>query len=99
MRSLPGQYIHDIGRHVNRPRDKLQSASHALNSIPDDGGLDSVSDIMEDSSIMKEATSDVDQVIAQRVRELRTAQGLSLDALAAKSGVSRSMISVIERGE
>jgi len=33
------------------------------------------------------------------VRELRAAQGLSLDALASKSGVSRSMISLIERGE
>jgi transcriptional regulator with XRE-family HTH domain len=33
------------------------------------------------------------------VRELRAAHGLSLDALAGKSGVSRSMISLIERGE
>src|SRR3982750_1880936 len=37
--------------------------------------------------------------IADRVRELRAARGLSLDALATRSGVSRSMISVIERGE
>jgi len=37
--------------------------------------------------------------IAARVRELRGATGLSLDALAGKSGVSRSMISLIERGE
>jgi transcriptional regulator with XRE-family HTH domain len=37
--------------------------------------------------------------IAQRVRELRTARGLSLDAMARASGVSRSMISLIERGE
>jgi len=37
--------------------------------------------------------------IAERVRELRGARGLSLDALATRSGVSRSMISVIERGE
>jgi transcriptional regulator with XRE-family HTH domain len=42
---------------------------------------------------------DLNQRIAKRVRELRAAQSLSLDALAAKSGVSRSMISVIERGE
>ncbi len=34
-----------------------------------------------------------------RVRELRAAQTLSLDALASRSGVSRSMISVIERAE
>src|SRR5205823_3043826 len=47
----------------------------------------------------KEPESDLNQRIAERVRELRAAQGLSLDALAAKSGVSRSMISLIERGE
>lgn len=37
--------------------------------------------------------------IAQRVRELRAARGLSLEALGEASGVSRSMISLIERGE
>jgi transcriptional regulator with XRE-family HTH domain len=37
--------------------------------------------------------------LADRVRELRAAQGLSLDAIARRSGVSRSMISRIERGE
>jgi transcriptional regulator with XRE-family HTH domain len=37
--------------------------------------------------------------IAERVRELRAGQGLSLEAVAAKSGVSRSMISLVERGE
>src|SRR4051795_6493564 len=47
---------------------------------------------------MKDAP-DLDQRIAARVRELRAARRLSLDALAAKSGVSRSMISLIERGE
>ena len=34
--------------------------------------------------------------IARRVRELRTENALSLDDLAARSGVSRSMISLIE---
>ena len=48
---------------------------------------------------MKDTASDLNQRIAERVRELRAAQGLSLDALASKSGVSRSMISLIERGE
>ena len=43
--------------------------------------------------------SDLNQRIAQRVRDLRTAHGLSLDALATQCGVSRSMISLIERGE
>ena len=48
---------------------------------------------------MKDKASDLNQRIAQRVRDLRTAHGLPLDALADKSGVSRSMISLIERGE
>jgi transcriptional regulator with XRE-family HTH domain len=37
--------------------------------------------------------------IAQRVRELRAQRGLSLDDMAARSGVSRSMISLVERAE
>src|SRR5262245_30169384 len=45
------------------------------------------------------ADPDVNRRIAERVRELRAAQGSSLDALAGQSGVSRSMISLIERGE
>jgi transcriptional regulator with XRE-family HTH domain len=55
--------------------------------------------MMDTPSIMEDTASDLNQRIAERVRELRAAQGLSLDALASKSGVSRSMISVIERGE
>lgn len=42
---------------------------------------------------------DINELIAQRLRELRDAQGLSLAALAERSGVSRSNISLIERGE
>ena len=41
----------------------------------------------------------MDERIAERVRELRATAGLSLDALANKSGVSRSMISLVERAE
>jgi transcriptional regulator with XRE-family HTH domain len=37
--------------------------------------------------------------IAGRVRSLRAAHRLSLEALAERSGVSRSMISLVERGE
>lgn len=48
---------------------------------------------------MKDATADLNHRIAARIRELRAGHGLSLAALARKSGVSRSMISVIERGE
>jgi transcriptional regulator with XRE-family HTH domain len=42
---------------------------------------------------------DLTQRIARRVRELRDAQGFSLDALAERSGVSRSNISLIERAQ
>lgn len=42
---------------------------------------------------------DLSQTIAERLRELRAQHGLSLEALAEKSGVSRSMISLIERAE
>jgi transcriptional regulator with XRE-family HTH domain len=49
---------------------------------------------------MKEKPADdLNQRIAQRVRDLRAASGLSLEDLAAHCGVSRSMISLIERGE
>ncbi len=42
---------------------------------------------------------DIKLVIAERLRSLRAAAGLSLDALAATSEVSRSHISLIERAE
>jgi transcriptional regulator with XRE-family HTH domain len=42
---------------------------------------------------------DVNARIASSVRALRANLGLSLDALAAKCDVSRSMISLVERGE
>ncbi|HEU4428923.1 MAG TPA: helix-turn-helix transcriptional regulator, partial [Myxococcota bacterium] len=38
--------------------------------------------------------TDLNRRIAERVLELRAARGLSLDALAKRSGVSRSMISL-----
>ncbi|MEX3919613.1 helix-turn-helix domain-containing protein [Paraburkholderia sp. BR10872] len=40
----------------------------------------------------------INERIARCVRELRATRGLTLDALATRSGVSRSMISMIERG-
>jgi transcriptional regulator with XRE-family HTH domain len=43
--------------------------------------------------------TDINARIAARVRTLRGQRGLSLDALAVRSHVSRSMISLIERGE
>jgi len=42
---------------------------------------------------------DLNRRIAIRVRQFRTARDFSLEALADRSGVSRSMISLIERGE
>jgi transcriptional regulator with XRE-family HTH domain len=42
---------------------------------------------------------DINQLIAHRLRELRDAGGLSLALLAERSGVSKSNISLIERGE
>ncbi|HEY8050960.1 MAG TPA: XRE family transcriptional regulator [Ramlibacter sp.] len=43
--------------------------------------------------------SSVNERIAARVRELRALHGWSLAALAQASGISRSMISLVERGE
>lgn len=42
---------------------------------------------------------DINQRIAQRVKDLRAELGISLTGLSVKSGVSRSMISLVERGE
>jgi transcriptional regulator with XRE-family HTH domain len=53
---------------------------------------------MKDSAATS-STLDINARIASRVRALRTDLGMSLDALAAKSAVSRSMISLVERGE
>lgn len=44
-------------------------------------------------------TRDINARIAGRVRGLRTDLGMTLDALAARCDVSRSMISLVERGE
>ena len=43
--------------------------------------------------------SEITTRLASRLKEERAAKGLSLDALAKLSGVSRSMLSQIERGE
>jgi transcriptional regulator with XRE-family HTH domain len=49
--------------------------------------------------MMDGAGDELEQRIAARVRDLRLQASLSLEALAERSGVSRSMISLIERGE
>ena len=48
---------------------------------------------------MTEKADDILQRLPTRLREARRAQGLSLDAVSKLSGVSRSMVSQIERGE
>jgi transcriptional regulator with XRE-family HTH domain len=54
---------------------------------------------MQDRATAAAATPDINARIASWVRTLRTDLGMTLDALAAKCDVSRSMISLVERGE
>jgi len=61
--------------------------------------LTSFSNILDDLSMIEEAVEGIQHRIAARLHDLRSRRGLSLEALAALSGVSRSMISLIERGE
>ena len=49
--------------------------------------------------MMEHETSEADARLAARLRGLRKRCGLTLDGLSEHSGVSRSMISLIERGE
>jgi transcriptional regulator with XRE-family HTH domain len=53
---------------------------------------------MQDSAVGGRSP-DINARIASRVRTLRGDRGMTLDALAAKCDVSRSMISLVERGE
>jgi transcriptional regulator with XRE-family HTH domain len=48
---------------------------------------------------MENGPPDVHARLARRIRRLRDERGLTLDALAERAGVSRSMISLVERGE
>ena len=48
---------------------------------------------------MTDTTDDILTLLPARLKEARRAQGLSLEAVANLSGVSRSMVSQIERGE
>ncbi|MGQ3002174.1 MAG: helix-turn-helix domain-containing protein [Hydrogenophaga sp.] len=48
---------------------------------------------------MTEDADSINTAIGRRVHELRTSRKESLETLASRSGVSRSMISLIERGE
>ncbi len=48
---------------------------------------------------MEHGLSEADARLAARLRGLRMGRGFTLDGLAGRAGVSRSMISLIERGE
>jgi transcriptional regulator with XRE-family HTH domain len=61
--------------------------------------LDGASSKMDDKSNMKDGGNDINARIAARVKALRAERGLSLEALASGCDVSRSMLSLIERGE
>jgi transcriptional regulator with XRE-family HTH domain len=54
---------------------------------------------MLDTPSSMQETSTLNDRIAQRIHALRSERGLSLAAMAARCDVSRSMISLIERGE
>src|SRR6266852_1531790 len=48
---------------------------------------------------MESAAFDIERRVAARLKDLRAQRGLTLDEVAKQSGVSRSMISLIERAE
>ena len=48
---------------------------------------------------MRATATNIDQRIGARIKDLRSAKGLTLDALAERADVSRAMLSRIERGE
>ena len=54
---------------------------------------------MQDRAAAAPVGPNINARIASRVRALRADLGLTLDALAAKCDVSRSMLSLVERGE
>ena len=51
------------------------------------------------SWIMDHVASEIERRIASRLKALRAKRALTLDELARRSGVSRSMISLVERAE
>jgi transcriptional regulator with XRE-family HTH domain len=51
------------------------------------------------SSMMESSVQETHARLAERLFDLRAERGLTLDALSDRAGVSRSMISLIERGE
>src|SRR5215471_6726775 len=83
----PPRRAHDLREAASRP----------------DRPVDRRSSLLDSMSTMKEGLTtvapDINARIAGRVRGLRAELGMTLDALAAKCQVSRSMLSLVERGE
>ncbi len=59
--------------------------------------MDSISSMQDEATAL--VNRDINSRIARRVRHLRKGLEMTLDALAEKCNVSRSMLSLIERGE
>ncbi len=71
----------------------------SLRSLEKRSPLTDVQNTGYNASDMPDESADLNQRIAERISELRAASRFSLEALAERSGVSRSMISLLERGE
>ena len=78
--------------HVRQPSRSRGVCNFTASSI-----LDAMS--ISEERVTAEQNSNINVRIASRVRCLRTELDLTLDTLAAQCGVSRSMLSLIERGE
>jgi transcriptional regulator with XRE-family HTH domain len=77
------------------PRSERLSAARIVTPVQN---IDSLLYIGQ-TSIMTETSDAILLQLPARLKDARTKQGLSLDAVAKLSGVSRSMVSQIERGE
>ena len=71
-------------------------SSHSQHS--DDGERGPVVDDTDDGMVTGEA-GQIESRVSRRIRELRRDRGMTLQTLAEKAGVSKSMISKVERGE
>jgi transcriptional regulator with XRE-family HTH domain len=109
MVEMPSHFSHLIvysHTHFNEQRMVFSPAT----AQPEPLQVDTNSKTLENMSVMQDSITtpektteavgqDINTRIANRVRALRMELGLTLDALAAQCEVSRSMLSLIERGE
>ena len=80
--------------------DRLRSATAAARGGRPDSWLDVLSSMLDHLSSMQESLElPLNHRIGLQVRRLRSERALTLDAMATRCAVSRSMISLIERGE